>query len=80
MLINLGNVAWHAGDYAQAVELLTESLALAREIEYNTFIAWSLRHLGAVACLQGNFTQATDPLTQSLTLYRDSDDVWGIIE
>jgi predicted ATPase/transcriptional regulator with XRE-family HTH domain len=80
MLINLGEVAWHAGEYDRAAVVLTEGLALARESGNQTFIAWSLRQLGTVACLRGDLAEGTDLLAESLTIYRDTHDLWGVVE
>jgi tetratricopeptide (TPR) repeat protein len=67
------------GDYAQAIELCTESLALAQECGNTLLKAWTFKHLGNLAQRQGDAGQARELLVNSLALFQDAGDMVGIM-
>jgi non-specific serine/threonine protein kinase len=69
-LINLGRIANAQGDYARALTLFEETLALFREIENSDGVAQVLLELGRVARAQGDVAPAAAHFTESLALCR----------
>ena len=70
MLLNLGNVARHQGDYRQAVARYSQSHSLSRALGDQWLACFALVGLGIVAGEQGNDAQATASLKEALTLCR----------
>jgi tetratricopeptide (TPR) repeat protein len=54
----MGDIARDRGEPERAIELLTRSLAICREHEFNSYLTLVLNGLGDVACTQGNLTDA----------------------
>ena len=71
-----GNLAWMQGDYAKALALCDESLALGRELEDQPGIARALMWRGLVAMRQEDFEAATALFEESLELSRKLGDKW----
>ena len=65
-------------DVARAAALVTESLALYRELGDQRGTAEALRTLGLVAYIQGDIARATPRLEEGLELYRALGDTSGI--
>jgi hypothetical protein len=58
LLNNLGDVARHQKDYAQAASLYAESLTLLREVGERVSMAFCFEGLAAVACALGQAERA----------------------
>ena len=71
-----GNLAWMQGDYARALALCDESLALGRELMDQAGIARALMWRGLVAMRQEDFDAATALFEESLELSRKLEDKW----
>lgn len=76
-LSGAGNLAWSQGDYARAMHLHEESLALRRELGDGAGVAISLSNLGAVAHQQGDYAAAAGFYGQALEAARQQGDRWG---
>jgi tetratricopeptide (TPR) repeat protein len=77
-LFQLGEVAQHQGELAQAVPLFEESLTLRRELGTKHGIAGSLICLGDIALAQGHYQEARARLQEGLLLYREIGNKTGI--
>jgi tetratricopeptide (TPR) repeat protein len=75
---NLASVLVEQGEYARAVQLLEESMAIKQELGDKRGIARSLIHLGRVAYLQGQYKRATSLLEQSLKQFEEIEDEGGV--
>ena len=73
-----GMLAHGQGDYAQAVALWEESLALERELGNRAGVAKTLGNLGLVAYRQGEYARAATLHQESLALFRELGDKWGV--
>lgn len=73
-----GYLALRQGDYAAALPLLEESLALWREVGDQPGLARALRTLGEALYGQGEHLQAKKLLEESLALYRELGDTSSI--
>jgi tetratricopeptide (TPR) repeat protein len=71
-----GQLVWRQGDYARAMALHEESLALARELGDRTGIAMALRGRGLVTMRQGDLDAATALFEESLEISRKLEDKW----
>ena len=69
-----GSLAVNQGDHPQAMAVLEESLALARELGDQRLQAWALWDLGCIAQHDVDLTPATRLLEESLTLFRAAGD------
>jgi non-specific serine/threonine protein kinase len=77
-LYGTGNLARMQGDFARAVVLLEESLAIYRDLGDKGRIAQSLDLLGFVASNQGDYARAVALHEESLALDRELGDKSGI--
>jgi tetratricopeptide (TPR) repeat protein len=68
---DLGNCHWRLGDYRQAIDLDTQALAIAREIDDRRNEAAVLTTLGYCNYRLGNHRQAIDLDTQALAIARE---------
>jgi predicted ATPase/class 3 adenylate cyclase len=73
-LLGAGNLASLQGDYVSAETLLTESLAIGREVGNQRGAAWSLASLGWVRHIQGDAAAAHRLLEESATIGREVGD------
>lgn len=73
-----GNLAYQQSDYARAMVLHEEALALRRELGDSRGIAGSLANLGTVAYLQGSYGRAATLYEESLAVLHELRDSWGI--
>ena len=71
-------LAWQQGDYAAARSLLTESLALQRQIGNKKGIANAVNNLGGIAYEQGDYPTARSLYEESLVLQRELGNKWAI--
>ena len=55
----LGWIGWLRGDLVPARALMEQTLALFRQVDDKSFIAWSLMYLGIIAGRQGNYAEGT---------------------
>jgi non-specific serine/threonine protein kinase len=76
-LTGAGLLAYAQADFAVAVELLEESLRLARERHDVQALAWALHGLGRVRHSAGDLEHADADLEESLNLFRELDDAAG---
>jgi tetratricopeptide (TPR) repeat protein len=77
VLNNLGWVEWHQGNYAAALTLSEEALALHRELGDRRGIALALNNLGWVATFQGVYQRACALHRESLRPRPRGDMTWG---
>ncbi|HLZ30711.1 MAG TPA: tetratricopeptide repeat protein [Chloroflexota bacterium] len=77
-LQTLGRIAASRGEYATAVSLLEEALALQRGLGDSTGVLWSLRQLGLCELDRGQPDQARHWLAAALILARDTGDRAGV--
>jgi tetratricopeptide (TPR) repeat protein len=77
-LSGAGMLAEMQADYAQAVTLHEESLALMRELRDRRGIAQVLNNLGNVAHIQGEYGRAATLHEEALSLFRELGDKEGI--
>jgi predicted ATPase/serine/threonine protein kinase len=73
-----GDLASLQGDYAQAADLLEESLTLQRELEDKQGIGIVLWHLGRLMNEQNEYARATECLKEALVLLREEGDKWNV--
>jgi ATP/maltotriose-dependent transcriptional regulator MalT len=71
LLRQLGLIAWHQGNLAQAEAYTQEALALARELGDKSLIANTLQNLGYFASLQGDLKQAGACYREGLSLAQE---------
>jgi len=71
LLRQLGLIAWHQGNLAQAEAYTQEALALARELGDKSLIATTLQNLGYFASLQGDLKQAGACYREGLSLAQE---------
>jgi tetratricopeptide (TPR) repeat protein len=71
LLNSLGIEARAQGDFARAIDLFSESLALQRELDNKTSIGVLLANLGFATYDQGDLARAGDLFRQSLALLRE---------
>jgi predicted ATPase/transcriptional regulator with XRE-family HTH domain len=69
-LLGAGNLAQAQGDNVSAETLLTESLAIGREVGDSESIAWSQYRLGAITGMRRQDAQSIGYLEESLALFR----------
>jgi tetratricopeptide (TPR) repeat protein len=77
-LNNLGHVALGRGDYAVARSHYQESLAICREIQSPSDLAWTLSNLADVARQESQAEEARSLYAQSFALFRDAQDQPGM--
>jgi tetratricopeptide (TPR) repeat protein len=73
-----GSLAWAQGDLAEAEKLLTEGLALRREIGDSVELGHTVNNLGLVVHARGDYEQALTLLTESMELRREAGDMRGL--
>jgi len=73
-----GHLACQQGDYATALEMHEQSLALFSEIDFKPGIARQLEVLGEIAWYQGDYPKALEQHTESLALRYEIKDKEGI--
>ena len=66
----MGQNYYHRGEYSKALYYLQQSLAIAREIKYESLEGQSLSSLGTTYRLLGEYSKAIDYLQQSLAIDR----------
>ena len=76
-LDNLGLCHWHLGDYRQAIDLLTQALAIAREVGDRWSEGAVLGNLARCHWRLGDYRQAIDLYTQALAIARETGDRHG---
>jgi len=74
-----GMLVWRQGDFPRAMVLLTESLALYRELGDETGAAYARHHLAHVHEAQGDLDAAVKMLENSLAVFRHHDETWGLV-
>lgn len=77
VLIGAGVLAQRRGNFARAVDLLTQGLEVRRSLGDTLGVASSLNNLGGVAYEQDQYVRATQLWQESLTLFRDVGDTWA---
>jgi DNA-binding CsgD family transcriptional regulator len=77
-LHNLGDAAYHLGDFEGAATLLSESVALSRALGATHRSAQSLHGLGMARLQLGDEAGAIADLGRGLGLFRDMGDEWGM--
>ena len=77
-LTGAGALARNQGDYQQATDRLSQSLALQRELGDQPGIASALSNLGRVLYLRGDYKGAIAPLEESLAIRRHLGDRQGM--
>ena len=77
-LAGAGGFAWRQGDYAVAMAMHEESLAIRRELEDMPGVASSLNGIGLVAWQLEDFDRALAHINESLAIRRALDDRPGI--
>jgi predicted ATPase len=75
-LYGAGRLTWRQADYGRAMVLFEESLALAQELDDQTWIARAFSGLGLVTGWQGDWDAAMPLFEKSLALSRQLDDKW----
>jgi tetratricopeptide (TPR) repeat protein len=78
LLMYLGAVASHQGDYEQAEEYLLEGLSLAQEIGNSELVFYLVTNMGEVTFRRGDFTQAERYFQEALALARNMGHRWSI--
>ncbi len=73
-----GVLARDQGDYAQAITLTEQSLALFRQLADRQGIAYGLTTLGGIAFYQGDYARAQTLQEESLALWRELGERRGI--
>jgi DNA-binding SARP family transcriptional activator/predicted ATPase len=73
-LLYLGIVCWELGKFAEATEVLRESLLLTRRYEVRWYEAWVSEFLGIVAHEQGEYNKARQYLSDALAVARKLED------
>jgi len=73
-----GALAFQQGDYAAALALHGESLAIHRRLGDPDRIAESLRHLGNVADEMADYDAAVAHYDEALAIWRAADNRWGV--
>ena len=79
-LIGLGHLSTLQGLYTQARAFLEEGLALYREWDDLTGIAWAINHLGRMASHQGDHDLAESSFTECLAAYERLGSTRGIAD
>ncbi len=79
-LVGAGWLASIQDDYPAAHALLTEGVALGRELDDKRSVAWALAGLGTVAFYRGDAAPARALVAEGLALWRGMGDAWGIAE
>src|SRR6202023_234655 len=77
VLLELGQVYWQQGAYAQSRETLLEAVDRAERASADDARADAYKHLGTVASLSGDTRMAIDFYERSLQLYEARGDVSG---
>lgn len=65
------NLAWHQGDYEQALTICEHGLAVSADVGDREHTAWLLMNLGIVAMRQGKSARALELFQDSLMLGRE---------
>ncbi len=73
-LAGLGLCHYRLGDFRQAIDLYTQALAIARDIDDRQFEGAELGNLGLCHYSLGDYPQAIDLYAQALAIARDIDD------
>jgi predicted ATPase/DNA-binding CsgD family transcriptional regulator len=73
-LIGAATLARRQGEYAHAISLYEEALAIARELADGSTVASVLNNLGVVAQDQGDYERALQLGEEALGLFRDAGD------
>jgi predicted ATPase len=77
-LLGAGTLAAFQYDFPKARSLLSDSLAISRELGDKEGIGRSLNILGIVARNQGDFTEGKELHEECLATFRELGDKWGI--
>jgi non-specific serine/threonine protein kinase len=77
-LLGAGNLAYAHDDYALVEQLVTESLAIGREVGDSESIAWSPYRLGVILNAGGQYATASTYLEESLKRFRTMGDQRGV--
>jgi adenylate cyclase len=77
VLLELGQVRWQQGAYAQSRQRLLEAVERAERAGADDARADAYKHLGTVASLSGDTVVAIDYYARSLQLYEARGDVFG---
>ena len=75
-LCALGSTYFRRGSYAQARQLIEQSLALFRDIQAQWEIAWALNMRAATVHLLGGYSEERQFLEESIALGRATGDRW----
>ncbi len=77
-LLSAGTLAYSHGDFVLAETLLTESLAIGREVGDSESLAWAQYRLGRIANLRGQYPASSTYLEESLARFRAMSDQRGV--
>jgi non-specific serine/threonine protein kinase len=80
LLNQVGFLARYQGDFAAAYGLISESLAICRQLENKQLTADVMANLGYVVLYQGDHSQATTIYTEALVLYREVKNLQGMAD
>jgi len=75
VLSRQGSFAYRLGEYRQARQLLEESLAISRELDFRAEMAFSLSRLGEISRLLGEFDDARHLLVESVRFCQETGEI-----
>jgi len=78
LLTRQGKLCERLGDYERGVQCVERGLAIAREVQVQPEIAYSLEGLARIVDRQTHYQKACRLLEESLAIYRALNDRWGI--
>jgi predicted ATPase/class 3 adenylate cyclase len=76
VLLALGTLLWHQGDYARIGEIVEEQLSLCQQLGDQQGVAHTLIGLAGFAAQQGNYARARSLAEESLAICRANGDTW----
>ncbi len=76
VLLALGTLLWHQGDYARIGEIVEEQLSLCQQLGDQQGVAHTLIGLAGFAAQQGNYARARSLAEESLAICRVNGDTW----
>ncbi len=76
VLLALGTLLWHQGDYARIGEIVEEQLSLCQQLGDQQGVAHTLIGLAGFAAQQGNYARACSLAEESLAICRVNGDTW----
>ncbi|MGI8688976.1 MAG: ATP-binding protein [Thermomicrobiales bacterium] len=73
-----GQLAWNMGEFAQSVQLLTESIARFRAFDDRRSLGQALMQLGLTTLYQGDKQAGRQFVAESVAVFETVDDPWGL--